>query len=161
VHTERVGAAAKAGHNLTIQVTSWEATIVAGDAPDEIRLELNADPTSLRVHEGHGGMMELDDADVDNIHQTIDDEVLQRREIAFRSSAATVDGDVIHTEGELTLFGNTASVSFDLRVGTDGSVSANATIRQSDWGMKPYSALFGALKVADEVGIELEGHLAG
>ena len=32
-------------------------------------------------------------------------------------------------------------------------------VTQSVWGMKPYSALFGALKVADEVEVVLEGHL--
>ena len=30
-------------------------------------------------------------------------------------------------------------------------------VKQSEWGMKPYSALFGALKVADEVEVTLEG----
>ncbi len=159
VHTERAGAAAKAGHDLTIHVTSWDAKIAVGSAPGEITLELGADPTSLRVQEGHGGMMELDDDDLENIHQTIDDEVLKRREIAFRSTGATVEGDIVHVDGELTLFGNTGPVAFDLRLGDDGSVSASATVKQTDWDMKPYSALFGALKVADEVEVKLDGHL--
>jgi hypothetical protein len=37
-------------------------------------------------------------------------------------------------------------------------VRGHATITQSGWGMKPYSALFGTLKVLDEVEIALEGH---
>jgi hypothetical protein len=32
-------------------------------------------------------------------------------------------------------------------------------VRQSDWGIKPYSALFGALKVRDEVEVSLDGTL--
>ena len=43
----------------------------------------------------------------------------------------------------------------------DGAVSGRATVKQSDWGMKPYSALFGTLKVLDEVEVSLEGHLSG
>jgi polyisoprenoid-binding protein YceI len=160
VHTERAGAAAKAGHDLLIHVTSWEATITVGDSPDAVSLELSADPTSLRVQEGTGGMMALDDADLDNIHQTIDDEVLKRRDIAFRSTGARADGDVIHADGELTLFGNAHPVSFDLRIGDDGAVSASAVVKQTDWGMKPYSALFGALKVADDVRVELSGQVS-
>jgi polyisoprenoid-binding protein YceI len=160
VNTERGGAAAKAGHDLLIHVTSWRGRIVVGESPDDITLELSADPTSLRVQEGRGGMKELDDADLDNIHQTIDDEVLQRRDIAFRSTATAVDGDVVHVDGDLTLFGNTHPVSFDLRVGDDGAITGAATVRQTDWGMKPYSALFGALKVDDEVRVELDGNLA-
>jgi polyisoprenoid-binding protein YceI len=104
-------------------------------------------------------MKALDDADLENIRQTIDDEVLQRRDIAFRSTGAAVDGDVIHVDGELTMFGNTHPVSFDLRVGKDDAVSGAAVVRQTDWGIKPYSALFGALKVADEVRVELDGHV--
>ena len=41
-----------------------------------------------------------------------------------------------------------------MTLGDDGTLSASATLKQTDWGMKPYSALFGALKVADEVEIE-------
>jgi polyisoprenoid-binding protein YceI len=160
VHTERGGAAAKAGHDLLIRVTSWQGKIVVGESPDDVSLELGVDPTSLRVQGGHGGMTQLDEADLENIHKTIDDEVLRRRDIAFRSTGTAVDGDVIHVDGDLTLFGNAHPVSFDLRVGEDGALSGAAVLRQTDWGMKPYSALFGALKVADEVRVELDGHLA-
>jgi polyisoprenoid-binding protein YceI len=159
VHTERAGAAAKAGHDLLIHVTSWQATITVGDSPGDVRLALNADPTSLRVQEGHGGIQTLGDDDVDNINQTIDDDVLRRREIAFRSTGATVVGDVIHIDGELTLSGKSGPIAFDLSLGDDGSVAASAAVKQSDWGMKPYSALFGALKGADEVTVALEGHV--
>ncbi len=38
-------------------------------------------------------------------------------------------------------------------------LSGTAVVTQSDWGMKPYSALFGALKVKDEVEVVLEGHV--
>jgi polyisoprenoid-binding protein YceI len=161
VHTERAGAAAKAGHDLLMNVASWEGTITVGDSPGDVSLALSADPTSLRVQEGHGGFQALDDGDLDNIHKTIDDEVLKRREIAFRSTGATVAGDVIHVEGELTLFGSSHPISFDLRAGDDGAVAGSAIVKQSDWGMKPYSALFGALKVADEVKVSLEGHVQG
>ena len=38
------------------------------------------------------------------------------------------------------------------------ALTGSATVKQSDWGMKPYSALFGALKVADEVEVAFETH---
>ena len=40
-----------------------------------------------------------------------------------------------------------------------GALSATAVVTQTHWGMKPYSALFGALKVKDEVEVVLEGRL--
>lgn len=159
VHTKRAGAVAKIGHDLIIHVTSWEATLVLGADPAETSIELTADATSLRVHEGTGGMKALEDDDLANIHQTIDDEVLERQAISFNSTSATGEGGRVSVAGDLTLAGQTAPIAFDLSIGEDGALSATAVVKQTDWGMKPYSALFGALKVLDEVEVVLEGHL--
>ena len=80
VRTGRTGAAAKAGHDLLLQVTAWEATLEVGDGGAATSLELDADSTSLRVREGTGGMQALGDDDKANIEQTIDDEVLRRHD---------------------------------------------------------------------------------
>ena len=98
-------------------------------------------------------MQALDDDDKANIEQTIDDEVLKRQAIAFRSTAVetAADGGRISVQGELTLLGTTRPIAFDLDVGADGTLSGSAVVKQTDWGIKPYSTLFGALKVADEV----------
>ncbi|CAN5556751.1 YceI family protein [soil metagenome] len=161
VRTGRTGAAAKAGHDLVMHVTSWEASLEVGEDPAQTRIELTADATSLRVHEGTGGVQALGDDEVTNIHQTIDDEVLKRQEIAFRSTRAhgADDGGRIGVEGDLTIAGETQPIAFDLAVGDDGSLSATAVVTQTAWAMKPYSALFGALKVADDVEVVLDGHL--
>ena len=50
-------------------------------------------------------------------------------------------------------------MDFDLGV-ADGAITGGVTIKQSDWGMKPYSALFGTLKVLDEVEVEVEARLS-
>ena len=159
VLTRRAGAAAKAGHDLVLRVTSWEGALVAGPEPADTSLELTADATSLRVVEATGGMQPLGEDDVANIHQTIDEEVLRRQDIKFRSSLAQTEGGRIHAEGDLTLAGETRPIAVDLVIGEGGELSATVEITQSEWGMKPYSALFGALKVKDEVEVVLEGHL--
>jgi YceI-like domain len=141
VRTERAGAAAKAGHDLTIEVTQWEATVDAG------RVTMTADSRSLKVLEGTGGMKKLDADDMRNIEQTIDDEVLQGGTIAF---TGTIDGTGAAT-GELDLLGTQRPVSFTV---VDGA--SRAVVKQTDFGIKPYSALFGTLKVADEVTVELQ-----
>ena len=159
VRTERAGAAAKAGHDLVIHVTAWEATLVIGDDPAGTTMELTADATSLRVQEGTGGMKALGDDDVASIHQTIDDEVLRRQDIGFRSTSVQADGDTLRAQGDLTIVGNTQPVAFDLVRGDGGELSGTAVVTQTAFGMKPYSALFGALKVKDEVQVVLDGHL--
>jgi len=150
VRTYRSGAAAKAGHDLVIEVTSWEATLdpAAG-------VTLTADAGSLRVIEGTGGIQELDADDKAGIEKTIDDEVLVGCSIEFRSSEVDLAADGGGTvRGELALAGERHPIGFDLVV-RDGRLTGSAIVRQSDWGMKPYSALFGTLKVADEVEIAM------
>jgi polyisoprenoid-binding protein YceI len=161
VRTGRGGAAAKAGHDLLIHVTTWEATLEAGEDPAATSMRLGADSTSLRVIEGTGGMQALGEDDLANIHQTIDDEVLKRQEIAFRSTRVEPGpgGGRLRVEGDLTLAGRTEPIAFDLEAGDDGSLRARAVVTQTAWGMKPYSALLGALKVADDVEVALEGQL--
>jgi YceI-like domain len=156
LRTERAGAAAAAAHDLVIRVTSWEATLVGGD---EQRMELSADPTSLRVVESTGGMKTLDDRDATSIHETIDQEVLEGRDITFRSTSVEVEGSRVHAVGELTLAGETRPIAVDLTLGDAGELSGSVLLKQTDWGMKPYSALFGTLKVKDEVLVVFEGHL--
>ena len=38
----------------------------------------------------------------------------------------------------------------------DGQMTGKATVKQTAFGIKPYSALFGTLKVADDVRIEID-----
>ena len=161
VRTGRTGAAAKAGHDLLIDVTAWQATLELGDDPAQTCITLDADGTSLRVREGTGGMQALGDDDKASIEEAIDDEVLQRQGIAFRSTAVRNGGDSgrISVEGELTLVGKTCPIAFELTVGDDGTLSGSTVIRQTDWGITPYSTLFGALKVADAVEVAIDARL--
>lgn len=161
VQTGRGGAAAKAGHDLSLLVTAWEATLEAGDDAAATSMELTADASSLRAQKGTGGMQTLGDDDKDSIHQTIDDDVLKRQDIVFRSTEvrAASDGGGLSVQGDLTLAGATHPIEFDLATGDDGTLSATAVVTQTRWGMKPYSALFGALRVLDDVEVALDGHL--
>ena len=154
IRTGRTGGAAKAGHDLLIEVESWQATL---DRDAQPALTLTADSRSLRVLEGTGGLKSLSENDKADIKKTIDKEVLKGGPIEFRSNEVTeAAGGGLRVRGDLSLNGKTAPVEFDLATGDDGRVTGSATVTQSAHGMKPYSALFGALKVADDVRIEIE-----
>ena len=56
----------------------------------------------------------------------------------------------------MTLLDQTAPISFVLQVGDDGTLEGSAVVKQSNWGIKPYSALFGALRVADKVEVAID-----
>jgi hypothetical protein len=131
IHTKRAGAAAKAGHDLTILVERWSATYEDGT------LDFEADSGSLRVLKGEGGIGSLGDEEKAGIKQTIDEEVLHGGPITYR-------------DGQLTLNGVTQPLAFTFD-GTEG----RAEIKQTDFKIKPYSALFGTLKVADVVEVKV------
>ena len=152
VHTRKGGAAAKAGHNLVIEVTNWRATY------DEVSVELSADASSLRVRSGSGGISPLGDEEKAGIAQTIDEEVLMGGSIQFRSTSVERSGSDVTVQGELELLGQTAPLGFTL---TDdhGHLTGSATVKQSNWGIKPYTALFGTLKVRDEVVVEIDARI--
>ena len=153
IRTARTGAASRAGHDLLIEVRSWEATL---DTDADPALTLTADSRSLRVLEGTGGVKALDDDDRTNIAKTIDDEVLKGCAITFRSNHVhrRPDGGLA-VAGELELGGRRGPVEFDL-TSREGRLSGEAVVKQTAFGIKPYSALFGTLKVADEVRIEID-----
>jgi polyisoprenoid-binding protein YceI len=156
VRTARSGAVARAGHDLRLEVTAWEATLEVGA---ETHAELTADPTSLRVREATGGVQALDEGDRSDIEARIDDEVLTGEPIVFRSTRAEPAPGGLTVEGALTLRGTTRPIAFDVKE-HGGTLTATAVLKQRDFGIKPYSALFGALKVADEVRVELEARLS-
>lgn len=155
VKTYREGVAAKVGHDLVIEVSRWEGTVdIAGSA-----IELSADSSSLEVREGLRGVKPLTDKDRVEIRKNIDDK-LRRLPIRFRSSAARIDDDGrLVVEGELTMADVTRPVTARLGVEADGRVGGTIALAQSDWGIKPYRGLMGALKVRDEVEIVIDVRL--
>jgi len=158
VRTSRRGAAAKAGHDLVIEVTSWHATLEVPEDMRQVRLELEADGDSLRVREGTGGIQPLKEDDKDEIRRTIDEQVLNARRIEFRSTSAEAaeGGRRLRVRGDLEIVGRTHPVEFELMLGPDDRITGTTTIKQTDWGIEPYSGLFGALKLVDEVEVDVE-----
>jgi hypothetical protein len=156
VLTGKGGAAAKAGHNLTIEVTKWQGTIEIGES---ISMSLTADARSLRVVHGAGGMNSLDDGDKDGISQTIDEEVLKGTPITFRSTSVVATGSRLEVAGELELMRFTHPIEFALNVDDAGRLAGSAMVKQTSWKMKPFSALFGTLKVADVVEVTIDARV--
>jgi hypothetical protein len=152
VRTGKGGAAAKAGHNLVIEVQRWQGSLTPA------AVELNADARSMRVVSGSGGISPLGEDERNGIAQTIDEEVLRGGNIFYRSSAVTACAGGYDVEGELDLLGVRRPLSFTLSVDGD-RLTGSAQVKQTDWHIKPYSALFGTLKVADVVEVSIDATL--
>jgi hypothetical protein len=159
VRTYREGLAQKAGHDLIIDVGQWEATAEVGEAGMLSAVQLDADPHSLEVREGLRGVKPLSDKDRAGIRKTIEEQILRRQPIAFRSTAVEPVGDELTVQGELELAGTRRPASFELSVAADGRVRGTLPVTQSEWGIKPYRGMMGTLKVRDTVEIVLDVQL--
>jgi polyisoprenoid-binding protein YceI len=162
--TGRAGLAAKAGHDLTIEVTRWSARVEVpadeggGLAAAAVTAEL--DLGSLEVREGTGGAKSLTDGDRGQIKKQIEN-ILGGATASFASSriiASGSDGGAI--EGTLTLNGKTQPARLQVTAPGSGRYRGTATVVQSAFGIKPYTGFFGALKLRDEVGVEFEVDLS-
>jgi YceI-like domain len=151
VRTYREGVAARAGHDLVLEVTRWEATLGA-DA-----IELRVDPHSLEIREALHGLKPLSDRDRAEIARNIDEKVLGGQPILFRSGSVTrtADGDLV-VDGDLTMAGRKRPFKTGLHAGPDGRLTTTTTLAQSEWGITPYRGFMGALKVRDEVEVVID-----
>lgn len=159
MHTYREGMAQKVGHDLIILVAQWRATVEVGDDGQPRSVTLEADPRSLQVLEGHRGVKPLSDSDRREIRANIDEKVLRGQPISFRSSSVHAEAGQLSVEGELTLAGTTRPASFTLQLEDDGHLTGTLPVTQSQWGIKPYRAFMGALKVRDTVEVVFDVRL--
>ncbi len=150
VKTFRAGVAAKVGHDLVIEVTRWSAVV------DDGSVTLTADATSLQVREGRNGLKPLTAKDHNDIRSNIEEKVLGGRPITFTGSALDDDASGVAASGELSIGAVTRPVSATLARTPDGRLQGTIPLRQSDFGIKPYKGLMGALAVRDEVEIVLD-----
>ncbi|TQK50162.1 polyisoprenoid-binding protein YceI [Streptomyces sp. SLBN-118] len=161
IKTSRTGLGRRAGHDLTIEATRWsgDATVVVGD-PEKSSVTVTIETGSLDVREGTGGLKPLTDSDRAEIKRTLGGEALlhtaRHPVITFRSTRIAGTPGSFEITGDLTLKGSTHPVT--VHGGANGGALLHgwATVTQSVWGIKPYSAFLGALRLADEVRIEFE-----
>ena len=156
IKTTREGAAAKAGHDLVLDAKSWSGTVEVGDSPS---IELSVDPNGIEVESGTGGAKPLGDDEKADINKSITGKVLGTSEITFKSTEVSLDDGSGTATGELSIAGSSDTVNVPLDVGDDGTVSASISLKQSDFGIKQFKALMGALKVGDQVEVEIDAKL--
>jgi polyisoprenoid-binding protein YceI len=159
IKTGRAGLAARAGHDLTIEVARWSATVtVPGDGVAAAEVTAELDLGSLAVLEGTGGAKPLSDKDRRDILNTAG-KILGRGTARFASSRIIPAASGGAIEGTLTLNGATRPVRLQLASRGPGQYRGTATVRQTDHGITPYTGFFGALKLKDEVTVEVEADL--
>ena len=170
IKTTRAGLAAKAGHDLTIEVTRWSAQVEVPAEGDgglaAATVHADLDLGSLEVREGTGGAMPLTDRDRREIKKQIG-QILGSATATFASSRVIPSGSSGPApnggavEGTVTLNGKTQPARLQVTAPGSGQYRGSATLAQTGFGIKPYSGFFGALKLKDEVTLEFQVTLPG
>ncbi|WP_425307618.1 YceI family protein [Ammonicoccus fulvus] len=153
LYTTCEGPAAALGHDLTIVAERWSATLTIGGTPAECALEANVDLTSLDVRESFGGAKEVSDSDRAEIEHNMAESLQIAQHPELRFVATEIRGTWRNggeVDGDLTLAGQTQPVTLNV-VERDGVFRLGGEIRQSAFGIKPYSAMMGALRIVDSV----------
>jgi polyisoprenoid-binding protein YceI len=155
IHTDVTGRAAKMGHRLTIAMNSWQATVQWADG-QPVAAELTVDVDSLQVSHGEGRLIALSGAEktLARSHALKSLGASRFPRISFRADdIEQADGDY-QLRGTLEIHGTSRPRVVDLRVedlGDSWRMSCEADVRQTEFGIKPYSMLMGAMKVVDAV----------
>ena len=159
VHTGVTGRAAKMGHRLTIRMNSWRAT-VRWNGSEPSAAELTVDVDSLEVLRGQGGLTPLSGPEKalarTNALKAL--EAAHFAQIRFYADDIVQTNDGYRLDGMLEIHGQSKKRVIDVRTedrGDSWGLSTEATVRQSEFGIKPYSMFMGAMKVADDVTVSL------
>jgi hypothetical protein len=169
VKTGREGLAARAGHDLTLEITQWSARVTVPDAADGgiagAALTADLDLDSLAVRAGTGGAKPLTDRDRRDIQGQA------RRILGGAAQASFASAKVIPSpagqsangaiEGTLTLRGTSRPIRLQVVSPAPGQFRGSTTLRQSDFGITPYSGFFGTLKLKNEIVVEFEVKITG
>lgn len=157
IRTGVTGRAARMGHRLTIAMTRWRA-VVSWASGDPAAAELVVETQSLEVLRGEGGVKGLSGAEKALVKTNATKSLDAGRYPEIRYTARRIekaDGGYRLT-GKLQIHGKTGDHVIDLRtedLGDSWRMSAESSVRQSDYGVKPYSLLMGSVRVDDEVAI--------
>lgn len=157
VHTRVTGRAAKMGHRLTIAMNAWKGSVEWADGePAEVQLTVEVD--SLQVLRGEGGVTPLSGREkaLARSHALKALGADRFPEIRFQTSQIEKTSEGYRLTGSLEIHGNAGERVIELDVDDRGDcwlLSCQADIRQSEFGIKPYSMLMGSMKVVDAVAI--------
>jgi polyisoprenoid-binding protein YceI len=159
VFTEKEGLLSKVAHDLRIRVDRFDVKIEGeGDARS---VSATFDPNSLVVESalasGRDNPGALSRSDLRKIEDTIRKDVLHTKKhpkLEFQSTRVEDDGDGLRVTGDLTLHGRTRELRLHVR-DTGDAWETEATLHQPDFGIEPFKAMLGTLKIKPDVRVKL------
>jgi polyisoprenoid-binding protein YceI len=159
LRTSRDGLAAQAGHDLILELPDWSGVLTVADGMAPAGLEVTIDLGVLQVHSGSGGIKPLTDRDKREIASNARKLLRADRypQATFTATSFQPDpGGGGTIDGTMALAGQSRPLRLTVATAGPGGYQATTTLRQTDFGIKPYSAFLGSLKVADVVAVTVD-----
>lgn len=152
VHTYKGGLFGMFGHEHDIRAQAFEGTVIYNprDA-SESSVSVRVRTDSLLV------VPASDSSDIPDITRRMREEVLcvdSFPEITFTSTAVEFQDSTLHLLGDLTMVGHTQPVEMDLvlkLIPPVLHVQGSFTVKQTAFGIRPYSTALGTVQVKDEI----------
>lgn len=169
VRVGRAGRAQRLGHEHAVASETLAGFVELGDDPTTARAdiafalrELVVDKAEYREHFALDTEPSPDDiaGTYSNMLKVLEPSTYPWATI--RALVLSVDGADLQLGASVTLHGATAEYLLPARIRIENdrlTADVSGTIRHSDFGVEPFSAMAGLLRVADELAIEL--HLVG
>lgn len=145
------------GHRLTIAMNRWHGSVGwAGDEP--VTAELAVEMDSFEVLRGEGGIKGLSGPEMAVVKSNALKSLDAGRHPDIRFSADTIGrtDDGYRLIGTLQIRGKSREHVIEVRtedLGDAWRMSAESSVRQTDYGIKPYALLMGSVQVADDVSV--------
>jgi hypothetical protein len=154
IYVRRAGLLGAVGHDLELQAADYRIDV--DEAAPQVRAEFSA--SSLRVVEAVEGRElrpgRLSPADKTQIERNIADAVLEAvkyPKITFRTASVASIEDGYHLRGQLSLHGRERVIEMVVRRRENAGFETEVSLLQPDFGIQPFRALAGALRVRPEV----------
>ena len=161
LHTGVTGRAARMGHRLTIAMTRWQAT-VTGPTANPSRRNWRSRRIRCEVLRGEGGVKGLSGPEKavvrSNALKVVVCRPFSRNPVHRRRSPR--DRRRVSPCRHAADPRKSREHVIDLRtedLGDSWRMSAESTVRQTDYGVKPFSLLMGSVQVADDVTVSFTG----
>jgi len=153
IYTYKAGLLSAVGHDLLLRVAGFSVDI----DPDEPAIRATFDPRTIEVINAVSGETEKPGAlsadDRKTIQGYIHKDILnvsRHPSIAFESTDVFEEDGEWEIEGDLTLHGTTRSITLTAEA-DDEMVCGEFVLNQPAFGIKPFSAMMGALKIKPDV----------
>ena len=167
VYTFKEGLLSKLAHDLLIDITDFKVNLEvpeAGFASGSLELEIQANSLKVVCALKDGERTDaLKEKDIADIERDMGVKVLHPDKYptaTFCSKTIQEKDGGYKINGDLSLHGVTKSIDFDIDANGE-HIKGMITLLQKDYGIKPFKAMMGTLKIKNEINIDFDLPLNG